>query len=691
VKRGTKSKKEIAMQAKPEDLIFALDIGTRSVVGIVGTYIDDKFKVLAIEIYEHKDRVMQDGQIHDISAVTDVVLAVKNKLSEKLGVNLSNVSIAAAGRVLKTCEVTVERGIDINEEIDEKLISSLEIEGIQKAQSDIEKNKDDMDFTVFYCVGYSIISYYLNGFEITNLVGHKGKTAGVKVLATFLPHVVVDSLYTVMSRAKLEVDSLTLEPIAALNVTIPKELRMLNLALVDIGAGTSDIAITKGGSVVAYGMAPVAGDEITEKIAQEYLVDFNTAEKVKKSLSDKDIKTVKIKDILGSEKTVKCSEVQEKIHDAIDNLSATITDTILDFNHKPPNAVFLIGGGSQVPLLTDMISDKIGLPKDRVVVRNRDVIKDMTFKGKTLSGPEAITPFGIAMTSRESKGHDFLTVTVNGRRIRLFNSKDLTVADTLVLIGYNPRNLIGRSGKSVKVFINDEVRTKRGDPGTAATITVNGENAGLDNKIKPGDNINIDPAKNGKDAVCTVKDFVSSIMKFDIKVDVEAFTAGISVYNESGDLGLNDRLSEGDEIKVFKVITLNDLINHKEIDTEDYTILINGKSQDKDYKLNENDEIELIEIDYYEDEEEIEDIAGKTGVNIEKEEVKRNTAIDLMVNGSMMKIDMNKEDYIFVDVFNYINFDTSKSQGNLHLRLNNNQAAFTDSIKSGDIIEIGWR
>jgi hypothetical protein len=77
--------------------------------------------------------------------------------------------------------------------------------------------------------------------------------------------------------------------------------------------------------------------------------------------------------------------------------------------------------------------------------------------------------------------------------------------------------------------------------------------------------------------------------------------------------------------------------------------------------------------------------------NIEKEEVKRNTAIDLMVNGSMMKIDMNKEDYIFVDVFNYINFDTSKSQGNLHLRLNNNQAAFTDSIKSGDIIEIGWR
>src|SRR5690606_22252797 len=98
-------------------------------------------------------------------------------------------------------------------------------------------------------------------------------------IATFLPEMVVESLYTVMERAGIEVTYLTLEPIAALNVAIPSELRLLNLALADIGAGTSDIAVTKSGTVIAYDMVPIAGDEVTEAIAHNFLVDFNTAER----------------------------------------------------------------------------------------------------------------------------------------------------------------------------------------------------------------------------------------------------------------------------------------------------------------------------------------------------------------------------------------------------------------------------
>lgn len=56
---------------------------------------------------------------------------------------------------------------------------------------------------------------------------------------------------------------------------------MLNLALVDVGAGTSDICITKEGSVIAYGMIPIAGDELTMAIVDKYLVDFDTAEAIK--------------------------------------------------------------------------------------------------------------------------------------------------------------------------------------------------------------------------------------------------------------------------------------------------------------------------------------------------------------------------------------------------------------------------
>ena len=67
---------------------------------------------------------------------------------------------------------------------------------------------------------------------------------------------------------------MTLEPIAAINVAIPEKFRLLNIALVDVGAGTSDICITKEGTIVAYGMIPMAGDAVTDVIVQAHLVDF---------------------------------------------------------------------------------------------------------------------------------------------------------------------------------------------------------------------------------------------------------------------------------------------------------------------------------------------------------------------------------------------------------------------------------
>ena len=93
----------------------------------------------------------------------------------------------------------------------------------------------------------------------------------------------MESLLSALKRANLEMEALTLEPIAAINVLIPPTMRRLNVALVDIGAGTSDIAITDYGTVVAYGMVPNAGDEITEALSDLYLLDFHQAEKAKRA------------------------------------------------------------------------------------------------------------------------------------------------------------------------------------------------------------------------------------------------------------------------------------------------------------------------------------------------------------------------------------------------------------------------
>ena len=142
-----------------------------------------------------------------------------------------------------------------------------------QAQSELDSDNTSENVT-FYCVGHTVTKYALDDYPIKSLLGHKGKKVEVELIAAFLPSLVVESLYTVMDMNGLDVCSLTLEPIAAMNVIIPPEVRLINIALVDIGAGTTDIAISRSGSIVAYAMATIAGDEITEDIIQKYLVEF---------------------------------------------------------------------------------------------------------------------------------------------------------------------------------------------------------------------------------------------------------------------------------------------------------------------------------------------------------------------------------------------------------------------------------
>lgn len=716
--------------ANHEDLIFALDIGTRTVVGVVGVEEKGKFKVLAVEVAEHKNRAMLDGQIHDISLVADIANQVKEKLEGKLGVRLEKVAIAAAGRVLKTYSVKVERQLEPNKEITKDLVSSLELEGVQLAQAKLEADQKQEEKIVFYCVGYSVISYYLNGYVISSLLGHKGKSIGAEVLATFLPHVVVDSLYTVMNRIGLEVVNLTLEPIAAINVCIPQNLRLLNLALVDIGAGTSDIAITKDGAVIGYAMAPVAGDEITEKIAHQYLVDFNTAESIKLTLNNPE-KSVTFHDVLGIKRQVDKKEILGVIKESVAHLGETIADKIMEYNQKAPNAVFCVGGGSQVSGLTEVIAEKLRIPQERVVVRGRDIIQSIKFSGKKLAGPEAITPLGIAVNAMQQKQHDFLSVTLNGKKVRLFNSKKLNVADALILVGFDPKQLIGRSGKSVTFELNGEKKTIRGDYGKAAVITVNGEPGNMETSLKPGDIIDIVPAVDGKAAKPVIGELIDMTEKKVVynKLTIDV-TPKVTVSGEIVDASYTIR--DGDKVLFSSINTIGDFARSLDININKYKLLVNGREVEADYLLRNGEEIEMVEdntrlsfmedvkadyaeasygrdeaaaaaadlyeVDTYElasgnssmfsladHDIEVEDMDAEEGIIY----TKSGRPIKVSVNGMAVELS-HKDEYMFIDIFSSIDFDMSKVKGAVALKLNGREAGFTDQITNGDVIEITW-
>lgn len=628
-----------------DNLVFALDIGTRTVIGVVGFYEDDQFKVIDTEMIEHKNRAMVDGQVHDIEEVARIAKMVKENLEKKLGIILENVSIAAAGRSLKTRQVRIDRGIDNKYEIDINTIAGLEIEGIKTAQAEFEREISEDEDTIYYCVGYTVTNYYLNNYVISSLAGHKGKTIGADVLATFLPHTVVDSLYAVMNRVGLRVTSLTLEPIAAINIAIPKNIRLLNLALVDIGAGTSDIAITQNGSVVAYAMVPMAGDEITEVLCQNYLLDFNTAEKVKKAIIGP-AGEVNFTDILGIVHSESVDALKKLIDSSVNRLADTITDKIMEYNKKAPSAVFLVGGGSQVWGLGELIAEKLKLPKERVAVRKIDSVQNVNMKGKNEAGPEYITPLGIALNALEREGQDFLSVTVNGEKVRLFNVRQQTVGDALLLAEIAPEELIPKKGRNLCFSLNGENKIVNGEYGIAAEIYVNGKPGSIQTVLNPGDEIIIKSAGVGPDASISIGDIV------------EYYNANAEVVVNGDKAGLDYSVLEGDRVEV--------------------RIMDENKPYERTLDDILTEEIKNIET------------AGQAAVETEEKAGQEKNSITVIVNGKPVLLEGSGHNFIFVDVFNYIEFDMKKNQGNVVLKLNKKKASYTDIINDNDVIDIYW-
>ena len=161
--------------------VFGLDIGTRSIVGTVGFREGDMFNVVAQVVKEHTTRAMLDGQIHDIGAVGNTINAVKKALEKKLGIKLTDVCIAAAGRVLRTIETHVDWELDKETVITPEEIAALTSMGIEKAYEQFQETNDTG--LKFYCVGNSVIRYYLNNYQIGNLENHKAKTIGEDIIA----------------------------------------------------------------------------------------------------------------------------------------------------------------------------------------------------------------------------------------------------------------------------------------------------------------------------------------------------------------------------------------------------------------------------------------------------------------------------------------------------------------------------
>lgn len=755
-----------------EELVFGLDIGTRNVVGTVGYRQGERFIVVAQEIREHQTRAMLDGQIHDINRVAATITDIRQALQNKTGMNLEEVCIAAAGRVLKTMNVHVDLEFDKERNVTKDDLNALVSMGVEKAYSEFqEKNDTGMQF---YCVGYSIVKHYLNGMWMGQPEHHKAKNIGADMIATFLPDDVIDGLYSAVEIAGLKVANLTLEPIAAIRVAIPEKFRLLNIAMIDVGAGTSDISITNDGSVIAFGMLPQAGDALTELLAKTCLIDFATAEKIKTAATQHD--KIVYEDIMGLEQTITADEVLEICKPEIDKMAKRTADTIKELNGgTSPSAVFIVGGGGKVKGFDEKIATELGLDPKRVALRGEEIMKDIDFPEGALKDSTIITPIGICLTYYEQT-NNFIYISFNGHRIKLYDNNKLTVMDAAMQAAFSREGLFPRRGQELRYTVNGKSRVTKGEYGESAHVYVNNEEVDLSSNIKANDEIVIVESTIGRTAQEKISDLVDYNGKLTLQINGDevqlpkpARVNGTAVTEEY-------LIQDGDTVEIATSYTPDELLAAMQMNAEDMVLFVNGEKADADVHIQSTDSVEIkskeialqeiynaqkeaehkaekeaekeaqreaqkeafreavkeheaetakadeskkseevkeeakteeagnpeetkAEAEKVETETETIHVFKNMKENVakeEKQEEQREAAdgfkkIIVIVNQKPIVM-RGKEKYTFVDIFDYINFDTSKMRGaGIATLVNGKDAQYTQELYNGDKIEVYWK
>ncbi len=685
-----------------KDIVFGLDIGTRNVIGTVGYLDGEEFHVIAQTLREHDTRAMLDGQIHDIGRVGATCDEVKKELEQMTGLTLTEVCIAAAGRVLRTITTHVELEFPEETVVSGEDLHTLDMLGIEQAGKEIKGDEDNK--YKFFCVGYSTVRYYLNGDLFSSLEDHKADVIGEDIIVTFLPEDVVDGLYSAVGKAGLSVANLTLEPIAAINVAIPQNFRMLNIALIDVGAGTSDICVTRDGSIIAYGMIPMAGDELTEVLVHEFLVDFATAEQIKRASTEGG--EITYEDIMGISHTIKSEDVYKLTNPVMEKIAGEVAAKIKELNgDKSVSAAFVVGGGGKIHGFTEALAKDLKIVSERVALRGEEVMKNITFEQDDVKKDSLlVTPIGICLNYYETK-NNFIMIHFNGEMMKLYDNGQLTIVDAAMQAGYSAEQLFPRRGREINFTVNGVSRMIRGIEGESAVVKMNGKPVGINTPLEFNCDVEFTPSTvgaGGNGTIADIAEFTTEYLYFTVcghRVKCPKFV------EVNGSLELPSySVKDGDVIETRPFYTVGQLAEFMDVTIDDrYEILVNNRPSSLDSLVYENFVIDWTTTtpvayagDYLaEDGEGMPedydiDVAPEQITDVHTKMKNEATELPITINGKK-RVLSGKKDYIFVDIYNVINFDPNESNGRpLITKINGRKCGYSDELHENDEVEVYW-
>jgi len=338
---------------KSEQYLVALDIGTEFVKALIGRVGNDqKIEIIGVGRSHQSLQHMQAGAISDIASVVSNCDDALNQAEQQAGVSARTAVLGIAGELVKGTTTTVRctrknptKHLDIAEV--EQIILLVQERAEEKAKKQLawELGGKSVDIRL---VNSALVSIDIDGYRVTNPVGFQGKEVLVQLYTAFAPLIHIGALERTAQELDLDLLAVAAEPFAVARSVIGDDPNAnISAILMDVGGGTTDIAVINEGGVQGTKMFGIGGRAFTKAIEREVEVNFDEAEKLKLSLS------------IDQLPARYATSVDTALSKTTDVWESGVELALSEFNKLDhlPNLLLLCGGGSSLDLLVDRLEN----------------------------------------------------------------------------------------------------------------------------------------------------------------------------------------------------------------------------------------------------------------------------------------------------------------------------------------------
>jgi cell division protein FtsA len=398
---------------------LALDIGTEMVKALICTAEGDKGRVHGVGRKKQRLGDMSSGAVTDIAAVINNCQEAIRDAEKMAGFSSSQLVMGIAGELVKGATTTISytrREPDTKIDLAElkNIVHKVQWKAFDEVRSEMayDTGYNEIDIKL---VNAAIVDVQIDGYKVSNPLGFQGKEVTIGIFNAFAPLIHYGSLQTIAAELDMDLLAITAEPYAVARCLSHEDGGNFSSIFIDVGGGTTDMAVVNNGSVVGTRMFSLGGRIFTKRLAQSLSISFEDAEKIKLAYSDEKLEKQShriVREAMKSDCEVWVSGVALALSE-MENIDIL------------PSKILICGGGSHLPEIKEVLDErgwtqKLPFPKKPFVgFLEPKMITNIIDETKLLKEPIDVTPMALANIALEYVGEEQILSKLLKKVVRL--------------------------------------------------------------------------------------------------------------------------------------------------------------------------------------------------------------------------------------------------------------------------------